>query len=114
MAQIPDKVVETITRYMTALKKNHVPIKEAILFGSYAKGNYNEYSDIDLLLVSDAFGGSRMEDRSKIREITLSISCDLEVFPYSCVDFVKGDPFLNEIIDSGVKVSDLRKQSANN
>jgi uncharacterized protein len=32
------------------LLKSHIPVKEIILFGSRAKGNYREGSDIDIAL----------------------------------------------------------------
>jgi hypothetical protein len=36
MTQLSAKVKNTIVRYLQALSQNNVPIKEAILFGSYA------------------------------------------------------------------------------
>ncbi len=104
MAQIPDKVKSTINKYMIALKKHNILIRQAILFGSCAKGNYNDWSDIDIALVSDIFEGNRIEDRSKIRKITLSVSSDIEVLPYCPKDFTKDDPFVKEIIDTGIKI----------
>ena len=35
-----------------------IPIKEIILFGSYAKGNPKEYTDIDLAVIADRFKAS--------------------------------------------------------
>lgn len=104
MAQIPNRVKNTIDKYLTALREHNIPIKRAILFGSYAKGNYDDWSDIDLALVSDVFEGSRIKDRSKIRPITISISCDIEVLPYSTKDFTADDPFVKEILETGVKI----------
>ena len=39
-----------------------IPIRAAVVFGSVARGDFNRWSDIDLLLVSDAFHG-RLLDR---------------------------------------------------
>ncbi len=104
MAQIPDTVKNVIEQYLTALKEHNIPIQEVFLFGSYAKGNYNEWSDIDLALVSDIFEGIRIRDRSKIRSITLSISSEIEVLPYRPSDFTPEDPFVKEILETGVKI----------
>jgi predicted nucleotidyltransferase len=38
---------------VTLLNKEEFPVREVYLFGSYANGNPNEYSDIDLAIVSD-------------------------------------------------------------
>ena len=104
MAHVPAKVRNTIDKYLASLKENNIPIKQAILFGSYARGNYHEWSDIDLALVSDIFEGNRIEDRSKIRRITLKVSSDIEVLPYRPEDFSSDDPFVKEIIETGIRI----------
>ena len=104
MDQIPSEVTSIIKRFIDALEKNNIPIKEAILFGSYAKGNYHDWSDIDLALVSDAFAGERFRDRNKIRRIKLEISCDLEPLPYSPKDFTPDNPFVQKIIETGMRI----------
>ena len=104
MDQIPPEVMTIIKRFIDELEKNNIPIKEAILFGSYAKGNYHDWSDIDLALVSDVFEGERFRDRSKIRRIKLAVSCDLEPLPYRPEDFTIDDPFVQKIIETGTRV----------
>ena len=104
MVQIPSKVTAVIKRFINELEKNNIPVKEAMLFGSYARGNYNEWSDIDLALVSDAFEGDRFLDRNKIRRIKLEISCDLEPIPYRPEDFTSDDPFVKKIIETGMRI----------
>ncbi len=104
MAQLPDRIKSTINDYLQALKCNDIPIKEAILFGSYARGNYQEWSDIDIALVSDIFGGNRINDKDKIRKITLSISSEIEVIPFSPDDFNLQNPFVKEILKTGISL----------
>ena len=104
MAQIPAKVKKTIALYLKALSKNNIPIKEAILFGSYAKGNPREWSDIDIALVSDIFLGNRIDDKDKIRNITLSVSSEIEVLPFSPKDFNLQNPLAKEILTTGIKL----------
>ncbi len=104
MAKIPHKVKNTIAKFLQALQMNNIPIRRAILFGSYARGNYTEWSDIDLAIVSEAFQGDRVEDRDKIRPIKLSISSELEVLPYTPEDFTEDDPFVKEIIETGIEL----------
>lgn len=104
MDKIPITVKETINRYIKALEKNKIPIKRAVLFGSYVTGKFTEWSDIDIALVSEAFEGVRMNDRNKIRRITLSISSDLEPLPFRPEDFNPSDPFVREILETGVTI----------
>lgn len=104
MVQIPTEIKKTIDKYLQALKRNNVPIKEAILFGSFAKGNNKKWSDIDIALVSDIFEGNRIDDKDKIRNITLSISSEIEVIPFSTDDFNLQNPFVKEILNTGIKL----------
>ena len=104
MVKIPDKVKEIIDQYLVALNDNNIPVKQAILFGSYAKGNYDDWSDIDLALVSEVFEGIRIKDRGKIRLITLNVSSNIEVLPYNPKDFNAEDPFVKEIMETGIKI----------
>jgi predicted nucleotidyltransferase len=104
MAGIPNKIRKIINTYLTSLHENGIQIKEAILFGSYAKGRSNQASDIDLALVSDQFEGIRFKDRNKIRRITISISSDLEVLPFNPKDFTPEDPLVKEILDTGIRL----------
>ncbi len=104
MAQLSSKVKNTIDSYLQDLNRNDIPIKEAVLFGSYAKGNAHEWSDIDIALVSDIFVGDRIADKDKIRRITLSVSSEIEVIPFAPQDFNMQNPLAKEILTSGIQL----------
>jgi predicted nucleotidyltransferase len=104
LAAIPVEVENKIKRYLMALRDHDIPIRKAILFGSYARGNYHEWSDIDIALVSDVFVGNRMTDRKKIRKITLQIGSDIEPLPYNTKDFNEENPLAKEIIETGIEI----------
>ena len=104
MAEIPKKTRLIIDQFLTELAENNINIEQAILFGSYAQGTYNDWSDIDLAIVSQAFEGDRFKDRNKIRRIKLHVSSDLEPIPYSPDNFKREDPFVKQIIDTGVRI----------
>lgn len=104
MVQLPVKVRDIIASYLQALSQHNIPIKEAILFGSYAKGTTQEWSDIDIALVSDIFDGDRINDKDKIRKITLSVSSEIEVLPFSPRDFNLQNPLAKEILTSGIRL----------
>jgi len=104
MVQLPAKVRDTVDKYLQALRRNNIPIKEAILFGSYAQGRPGEWSDIDIALVSEIFVGNRMDDKDKIRRITLSVSSEIEVIPFSPKDFHLENPLAKEILTTGIRL----------
>ena len=104
MAVVPDKIKKIVFEFIEELKRNNIPIDTVFLFGSYAKGNYTQDSDIDLLIVSPIFEGDIIEDRKKIRKYILKISSYLEIIPCSSEEFKKKNPFIEEIIRNGLKV----------
>jgi predicted nucleotidyltransferase len=46
--------IDTARRYAEALE-TEVPLAAAVVFGSYARGDFNTWSDIDVLVISDQF-----------------------------------------------------------
>jgi predicted nucleotidyltransferase len=104
MVKIPLNIKNIIDRYLEELKQNNITIQKAYLFGSYANGKHNFYSDIDLALVSNIFSGSRINDKDKVRRYTLNISSLLEVIPFNPNDFNRENPFACEIMDNGIQI----------
>jgi uncharacterized protein len=104
MDKIPVKITRLLKKYIEKLEENRIPVRQAVLFGSYATGSFNEWSDIDIALISDVFEGIRIKDRNKIRKITLEISTDLSPLPFRPEDFTAEDPFVREIIEHGINI----------
>ena len=104
MDKIPDSIKPLIDRYMATLAESEIHIDTAFLFGSYSRGTFTEFSDIDIALVSKSFTGNRIKDRDKIRKYTLSISSMIEVIPFSINDFNELNPFAKEIIKTGIRI----------
>ena len=104
MDKIPVKILNIINKYINELEKNKVHIRKAVLFGSHATGFSNEWSDIDIALVSEAFEGMRIRDRNKIRKITMVISSDLPPLPFRPEDFTPENPFVREILETGINI----------
>lgn len=105
MTEIPSKTRKIIDDFLQELSKNNIKIEQAVLFGSCAQGTFNDWSDIDLAIVSKAFQGERFRDRAIIRRIKLKISSDLEPIPYSPADFSTDNPFVKKILETGIKVA---------
>ena len=61
-----DEIISEIRNLIKTIEKNGISISAAYLFGSYAKGKANEWSDIDVALVSDNFSGIRFYDVEKL------------------------------------------------
>ena len=96
--------INNIVSKFISLVSDEFPLKTAYLFGSYAKGNAKEYSDVDLAIVSDNFEGSRFFDKKKLNKYILKTSIDLEIHPFRTEDFTEDNPFVKEILQTGLKL----------
>jgi predicted nucleotidyltransferase len=67
---VDKKILDLISNYLDLLKSEGIRIEKAILFGSYAKGNATESSDIDLLLISPLFDIDRKKYLYKVWSAT--------------------------------------------
>ena len=80
-----------------ALKKVH-GIKKAFIFGSYAKGGFDEFSDIDLLIVGEQNG---LELSRQITKIERLINREINPVEFDSEEYEKRskkDPFLRNIL----------------
>ena len=105
MAQKADRKIEkSVKSYIERLESIGIHVQQAILFGSYASGKYDEWSDIDLAIVSNDFAGNRFEDRNKIRKITLQVNSDISPMPFRPEDFNESNYFVKEILEKGIRI----------
>lgn len=105
MAQKADRKIEkTVKVYLEQLENIGIHVQQAILFGSYATGKNDEWSDIDLAIVSKDFIGNRFEDRNRMRKVTLKVNSDISPMPYRPEDFNESDYFVREILKTGIRI----------
>ena len=112
MALSEDQVAKIIRGFISELSRE-IPIKEIILFGSYARGNPEEYSDIDLAVISDWFEGkSKIENMQYLSKITAAYNSLIEALPFTEEEYRNLDnrSFLAGIVKSGRNFSDILKE----
>ncbi len=56
MGEKKARIKDIARKYAEELEKLGVPVELIILFGSYARGEAREYSDIDFVVISELFG----------------------------------------------------------
>lgn len=105
MVVISDEVVETIKRFLDMVSASGVHLERAILFGSHAKGTASEWSDIDIALVSKDFTGIGFYDRKRVNPFLIKVDSRIEPHPFRPEDFNEENPFVNEILKQGIKVT---------
>jgi predicted nucleotidyltransferase len=59
---VDESIVESVRRYLAELEKQAAPVRFGVVFGSQAQGTADQWSDIDLLVVSPRFDQQRNRD----------------------------------------------------
>jgi uncharacterized protein len=74
-----------------------------ILFGSYAKGNFHEDSDIDIAVIFDDY--SNMFDMQlELMRLRRKIDSRIEPHPFRESEFVSSNPLVYEILKHGQEI----------
>jgi uncharacterized protein len=95
--------VLNITRqYAKAVQNKYDPVR-VILFGSYARGNYNEDSDIDIALVFDDYRNI-LDMQLELMRLRRKIDSRIEPHPFRKKDFETSNPIVHEIMKYGQEI----------
>lgn len=76
---------------------------KVFLFGSYATGRANDWSDIDLLLVSKKFTNNTFDNLKLYLTVNAKYPI-VETHPYPTDYFYKGDAFIEDVLKTSVEV----------
>jgi len=98
-------IYQTIQRYLFELEKRNIRVKGAYLFGSYIDGKADEWSDIDVAILTDSFIGDGFDFKFLLMKIARDIDADLEPHPFTVDEFTKDNPFAEEILRTGEKMA---------
>ncbi len=104
MAEIDNVVLQNVKTFLDRLKSAGIHVSEAYLFGSHLTGKADEWSDIDVAIVSPQFSEDRFEERVMLTKMAISIDDRIEPVPFTPDSFVKDDPFVREIMGKGLTV----------
>ncbi len=106
MAQITDThIIDTINRFIRKLKEEAIRIDAVYLYGSYAKGRQNKWSDIDIALISPDFPEDNFDKTVRLSIIASKIDSRIETVLFRPEDFVDEDPLVWEIKKEGVAIN---------
>lgn len=97
------KILEIVKKYIDEISKKF-NIKSVYIFGSYAKGTDNIDSDIDVAVILDS-DANTFDLMLELMMLTQNIDLRIEPHPIKEDDFEKGNPFVEEIKTTGLKVA---------
>ena len=91
--------------YLLRLKENDLNFSEAWLFGSYARGNQHENSDIDVAIIMNDVSSIPFETEVKLMTFRKGEETLIEphVFPKS--EFARSLPIVEQILKFGVPIN---------
>lgn len=104
MATIPEAIRSSIESYVERIRQE-IPVNKAILFGSYARGNYDSGSDIDLAIFSDFFQGMRRVDGiAFLLGHAMDYDLDLEPLAFTSDEYNERLGIVDEILKTGIEI----------
>jgi predicted nucleotidyltransferase len=104
MARIPEPIQDEINRYIFRIGKQ-IPIEKVILFGSYAKGDYSDNSDVDIAIFSKHFAETEQKEAFLFLFMqTLDFKADLQPLAFTVEDYENPIGIVDEIIKTGIEL----------
>jgi len=100
------KAVNKLAKQYANDVRKVLPIDKAVLYGSYAKGNANEQSDIDVCFFLQSFNGKRRVDIiQELLALTRGYKgvC-FEPIAFPTEEIERGNPFVKEILNTGIEI----------
>ena len=105
--RLPENVLSFLTKFV-AKARRHPDVKRIVLYGSYARGCWNDLSDIDIAVFI------RKGDREEIREVYKQLSALCYDYPFDVqiqvfFESELQDPMgiVEEIAGYGIDITDL-------
>lgn len=80
---VSQSVINDVRRYLKAVSEGGIRVSFGVIFGSQARGEATEDSDIDLLVVSPVFDGKKkLDERGKLWHFAAQMEAPIE--PIAC------------------------------
>jgi predicted nucleotidyltransferase len=101
------EAIEIIRRYLVVLRQKGIPVEMAYLYGSYARGDAHEGSDIDVMLISSLYDTADDYELSKPWLFTTRVDPRLEPISVGRERFRNDDvsPLLEIVRREGIAIA---------
>ncbi len=95
--------IDLAKSFINDCQSNGLTFTKVMLFGSAATGSTHEWSDIDLLLISDQFSDNIFDNLKLYSKINIKYP-SIETHPYPTNYYEEGDDFIDEISKSSIEI----------
>lgn len=97
-----ETAIEKVNDFIKELIANGIPLERVILFGSYARNEQKDDSDIDVALFSNIFSGFGFEDKKLFAKFNIKKQyIDIETKTFSTNN---KDPFIEVVENTGIEL----------
>lgn len=103
---VQSEIIEKIKRYCLLLNRSGIKVDKAFLYGSWARNEAGQESDIDVMIVSSAFDKNDQLLKSKAWRLTEQVDLRIEPYIISLRKFLTDDvsPLLQIVKKDGVEI----------
>lgn len=85
-------IIESVKKYLSRLNEEGIPVQFGVIFGSYARGKANEWSDIDLVVVSKKYDQDYShEEVNRLWRAAARTDSRIEPIPCGAEEWEKND-----------------------
>ena len=99
------EIKQRTLRVRDELQELGIQFDGAVLFGSYAKGNFTPQSDVDIAIVSKHFGFNSLKEGALLNRIAYKVFPQAEILAIPLKEYLDTNsisPILHEIKKTGV------------
>jgi len=93
-----------VRKYYSMLLSAGLPVEKIFLFGSYTRREQKKFSDIDIAVVLRKFYKDRFNTRLELMKYAREFEDVIEPHPFLSSEFDEEDPFIFEIMESGIEI----------
>ncbi|NIJ51257.1 nucleotidyltransferase domain-containing protein [Dyadobacter arcticus] len=93
----------TVAQQYVDLLKQTFSVKKAFLFGSFAKGNFHEDSDIDIAIIVENVDDI-LEAQITMMKLRRRVDIMIEPHPFLEEDFEASNPVAFEVMKYGIEI----------
>lgn len=98
-----ETAINTAKSFIEDCKSSGLTFYKVFIFGSVAKGNIHEWSDIDLLLISDQFSENIFDNLKLYSKINVKYPI-IETHPYPTAYYKNGDSFIEQVTKESIEL----------
>ncbi|MCL4514292.1 MAG: nucleotidyltransferase domain-containing protein [Firmicutes bacterium] len=97
-------MIREIARKYADVLRREINLLGLYVYGSYARGEQDQDSDIDIAVVADDFTGDMVEDTFRLMKLRRQVDTRIEPHPFRQSDFTEKNPMAREVMRTGIRI----------